>query len=59
MTAVEPKSDQAIITVHNPADGRVAGTVPVDGPEAVAAKARELREQLLAVNPRHYDDIDI
>mgnify|MGYP003473760527 FL=1 len=55
MTAVEPKSDQAIITVHNPADGRVAGTVPVDGPEAVAAKARELRlfqPEWEAIGPR-------
>ncbi|MCX2934398.1 aldehyde dehydrogenase family protein [Mycobacterium sp. CVI_P3] len=43
MTAVEPKADQATITVRNPADGRVAGTVPVDGPDTVAAKARELR----------------
>ncbi|MBI3691839.1 MAG: aldehyde dehydrogenase family protein, partial [Mycolicibacterium aromaticivorans] len=43
MTAVEPKADKATITVHNPADGRVAGSVPVDGPDAVAAKARELR----------------
>ncbi|WP_319431259.1 aldehyde dehydrogenase family protein [Mycobacterium sp. RTGN5] len=43
MTAVEPKADQATFTVRNPADGRVAGTVPIDAPEAVAAKARELR----------------
>jgi acyl-CoA reductase-like NAD-dependent aldehyde dehydrogenase len=43
MTAVEPKADQATITVRNPADGRIAGTVPVDSPETVAAKARELR----------------
>ncbi len=43
MTAVEPKADQATITVHNPADGRVAGTVPVDSAEVVAAKANELR----------------
>jgi acyl-CoA reductase-like NAD-dependent aldehyde dehydrogenase len=43
MTAVEPMIDQDTITVHNPADGRTVGSVPVDGPEAVAAKARELR----------------
>ena len=43
MTAVEPKSDQDTITVRNPADGRVAGTVPIDGPDTVAEKARELR----------------
>ena len=41
MTAVEPKTDT--ITVRNPADGKVVGSVPVDGPEEVAAKARELR----------------
>ena len=41
MTAVEPKADT--ITVRNPADGHVVGTVPVDDAEAVAAKARELR----------------
>ena len=43
MTAVEPKSDQATITVHNPATGAVSGTVPIDDAETVAAKARELR----------------
>lgn len=55
MTAVEPKADQATITVHNPADGRVAGTVPIDGPETVAAKARELRlfqAEWEAIGPR-------
>lgn len=43
MTAVEPTTDRDVITVCNPADGRVVGSVPIDGPEAVAAKARELR----------------
>jgi len=43
MTAVEPTTDSDAITVRNPADGRVVGSVPIDGPEAVAAKARELR----------------
>jgi hypothetical protein len=45
MTAVAPKVDAKsdTITVHNPADGRVAGSVPIDGPETVAAKARRLR----------------
>ena len=55
MTAVEPKSDQATITVRNPADGRIVGTVPIDGPEAVAAKARELRlfqPEWEAIGPR-------
>lgn len=41
MTAVEPKA--YTITVHNPADGSVAGSVPIDDSDAVAAKARELR----------------
>ncbi|MCV7175175.1 aldehyde dehydrogenase family protein [Mycolicibacterium sphagni] len=43
MTAVEPKADQATITVRNPADGRVVGSVPIEDAAAVAAKARELR----------------
>ena len=43
MTAVKPKIDTDTITVHNPASGRVVGSVPVDGPEVVAAKARQLR----------------
>ena len=53
MTAVEPKIDT--ITVHNPADGRVAGSVPIDGPETVAAKARRLRAaqtEWEAIGPR-------
>jgi acyl-CoA reductase-like NAD-dependent aldehyde dehydrogenase len=41
MTAVQPQADS--ITVHNPATGLVAGTVPIDDAETVAAKARELR----------------
>jgi acyl-CoA reductase-like NAD-dependent aldehyde dehydrogenase len=41
MTAVEPDVDT--ISVHNPATGRVVGSVSIDGPETVAAKARELR----------------
>ena len=55
MTAVEPKSDQDTITVHNPADGRVVGTVPVDDADTVAAKARELRlfqPEWEAIGPR-------
>ena len=43
MTAVAPKVDTDTITVHNPADGRVVGSVPVDGPDTVAAKAAQLR----------------
>ena len=53
MTAVEPKTDS--ITVHNPANGTVAGSVPVDGPDTVAAKARELRlfqPEWEAIGPR-------
>ena len=55
MTAVEPKSDQATITVHNPATGAVSGTVPIDDAETVAAKARELRlfqPEWEAIGPR-------
>jgi acyl-CoA reductase-like NAD-dependent aldehyde dehydrogenase len=44
MTAVdETRTTSATITVHNPATGREVGSVPVDGPEAVAAKAAALR----------------
>ena len=43
MTAIQPSTEQATIDVHNPADGSVVGAVPVDKPETVAAKARELR----------------
>ena len=53
MTAVEPKAD--IITVRNPADGHVVGTVPVDDADTVAAKARELRlfqPEWEAIGPR-------
>jgi len=43
MTAIQPKTDASTITVRNPADGRVVGTVPIETSDAVAAKARELR----------------
>jgi acyl-CoA reductase-like NAD-dependent aldehyde dehydrogenase len=43
MTAVQPKTEVSTLTVRNPADGRVVGTVPIETPEAVAAKAGELR----------------
>jgi hypothetical protein len=43
MTAVQPKTDISTLTVRNPADGRVVGTVPIEAPDVVAAKARELR----------------
>ncbi|MDG4664313.1 aldehyde dehydrogenase family protein [Mycobacterium sp. 236(2023)] len=32
------------ITVRNPADGTIAGSVPIDEPDTVAAKARALRD---------------
>ena len=38
MTALEPTTDRDVITVCNPADGRVVGSVPIEGPDAVAAK---------------------
>ncbi len=53
MTAVEPQT--YTITVHNPATGEVAGTVPIDDSQAVAAKARELRlfqPEWEAIGPR-------
>lgn len=43
MTAVQPKTEASTITVRNPADGRVVGTVPIETSDAVAAKARQLR----------------
>ena len=43
MTAIQPQTDISTLTVRNPADGRVVGTVPIDTPDVVAAKARELR----------------
>ncbi len=43
MTAIQPRTDLSSITVRNPADGRVVGTVPIETADAVAAKARELR----------------
>ncbi len=55
MTAVEPKSDQDTITVHHPPSGNVVGSVPVDSPDVVAAKARELRlfqPEWEAIGPR-------
>lgn len=53
MTAVQPRIDS--ITVHNPADGSVAGSVPIDGPDVVAAKAAQLRAaqpEWEAIGPR-------
>lgn len=43
MTDLHAKPQVETIEVHNPADGSIVGSVPVDSPEAVAAKARELR----------------
>ena len=42
MTVVDSSTD--VITIHNPATGLVVGSVPIDDPETVAAKARALRE---------------
>ncbi|HPZ93293.1 MAG TPA: aldehyde dehydrogenase family protein, partial [Mycobacterium sp.] len=53
MTAVQTSTDT--ITVHNPADGSVVGSVPVDSPEVVAEKARQLRAaqaEWEAIGPR-------
>jgi acyl-CoA reductase-like NAD-dependent aldehyde dehydrogenase len=43
MTAIQAQTEISTITVRNPADGRVVGTVPIDTPDAVAAKTGELR----------------
>ena len=43
MTDLHAKPQATTIEVRNPADGSVVGEVPVDTPETVAAKARELR----------------
>ncbi len=53
MTAVQPTTDT--ISVHNPATGKVVGSVPIDDAETVAAKARELRlfqPEWEAIGPR-------
>ena len=42
MTVVDSSTD--VITIHNPATGLVVGSVPIDDPDTVAAKARALRE---------------
>lgn len=59
MTAVTPTAGPELvadsITVHNPADGSVVGSVPVDTPEVVADKARRLRAaqtEWEAIGPR-------
>ncbi|MFG1930592.1 aldehyde dehydrogenase family protein [Mycobacterium sp. NPDC048908] len=43
MTAIHPDTRQGTIEVHNPADGTIVGSVPIDSADTVAAKARELR----------------
>ncbi len=43
MTAVHSTNATTDITVHNPANGSVSGSVPVEGADAVAAKAAKLR----------------
>lgn len=50
-----PASGPDTISVHNPADGRQVGSVPVDGPDTVAAKAAGLRRaqaEWEAIGPR-------
>ena len=39
MTDLHAKPELTTIPVHNPADGSVVGSVPVDTPETVATKA--------------------
>src|ERR671934_973210 len=43
MTDLHPKPPLTTIEVRNPADGAVVGVVPINSPETVAAKAREMR----------------
>jgi acyl-CoA reductase-like NAD-dependent aldehyde dehydrogenase len=43
MTDLHAQPRLTTIEVRNPADGTVVGSVPVDTPDTVAAKARELR----------------
>lgn len=43
MTDLHAKPRVTTIEVHRPTDGSVIGSVPIDTPEAVADKARELR----------------
>jgi len=55
MTAVAPGLATDIITVQNPATGRAVGSVPIDGPDVVAAKADLLRAaqpEWEAIGPR-------
>ncbi|HNM86471.1 MAG TPA: aldehyde dehydrogenase family protein, partial [Mycobacterium sp.] len=43
MTAVDSANATTEITVHNPANGSVSGSVPIDDAGTVAAKAAKLR----------------
>ena len=43
MTDLDAKPQLTTIEVRNPADGFIVGSIPVDTPETVAAKAAELR----------------
>jgi acyl-CoA reductase-like NAD-dependent aldehyde dehydrogenase len=43
MNETEARAHRVSIEVPNPADGKVAGEVPIETAEAVAAKVRELR----------------
>lgn len=55
MTAVAPKAEPDSIAVHNPADGTLAGTVPIDSADTVVAKAAALRAaqpEWEAIGPR-------
>lgn len=55
MTSTQPRIETAEITVHNPADGRAVGSVPIDSAETVAATAIALRQaqpEWEAIGPR-------
>lgn len=54
MTATQPRTETTI-TVRNPADGRIVGTVAIEDAAAVAAKAQQLRAaqpEWEAIGPR-------
>lgn len=44
MTELQNAPAITTITVHNPADGSVVGSVPIDTPDTVAVKAGQLRQ---------------
>lgn len=55
MTAVAPKAESDVIAIHNPGDGALAGSVPIDTVDTVVAKAAAVRAaqpEWEAIGPR-------